>query len=79
MRVNLIVVLQECEPDAPWVAGAWDEYSIDNNPEGYNEELEKHKSKSCQVRVLPIIVPEANVMALFNPPDPIEVKVVKDE
>jgi hypothetical protein len=57
----------------PNVVDAWDEYTMDSNPEGYQEALDKHRAKEGDdyeyggVRELIVELPQSAVTKLFDP------------
>ena len=68
MRLYVIVV-KDKNDETPWVVNAWDEYSVDENYQGFNEEVEKAKRahKDGEVRVGIIRVPGNVLDSLFVP------------
>ena len=76
MIVHLIVIRHpEPSEDTYWTTEAWDENTIDENPQGYEEALKKAQASNGadHVRVLKVQLPEG---ALAKP---FEVPVVKGE
>jgi hypothetical protein len=69
----------------PNVLDAWDEYTLEDNWEGYEEKLNQYKSwvekgELEGVREMVIRVPTDTVLALFDPPPVVEADVeVVDE
>ena len=61
--------------DTFWVAGAWDEYTYDENAHGFDEEVQRNQQSHGHdnVRILDIVIPED---ALAKP---FEIPVVKGE
>ena len=59
-------------PDGSWEAAtlvtAWDEFAIDENPDGYAEELEKAKAQG-QVREVVVKVDDAALAKVFEVPE----------
>jgi len=55
-------------PEEPWLVAAWDEFSIDNNPEGWEYEVAKaYKEHSHdEVKVIKTVVEYEAIVALFN-------------
>lgn len=57
----------------PNIVDAWDEYVMDDNPEGFNDALKKHEALVASgdyeaVRVLDVEVPDSAVLGLFQIP-----------
>lgn len=79
MRIAVIVVKEvEGDENPPVIAGAWDEWTIDENYEGFEEELAKIKKKhrGCEVRVAYVKVPDSFLNDIFKPFE-IEAKVAE--
>jgi hypothetical protein len=69
MRIRLIVVWYDGQ-DVPEVAHAWDDYTYDENPEGFEETLAKAKKdvgEKGEVRVGIVRVPNDWLEGLFKP------------
>lgn len=56
--------------EAPELVTAWDEYTVESNPEGYREEFEKAKGTEAYeaVREIVVTVSEKAVLAAFATP-----------
>lgn len=82
MKINLIFVKDEDdEPEAAWIIDAWDEFSINNHSEGYEEALTKHRESHGHnnVRVLVIEISYESIEEMFKPHTyTTECTVVKD-
>ena len=66
---------------APELLDAWDEYTMTENYEGFNEKFNKFKRdpEFSEVRLMEIAIPEAAVYGLFEVPTlEASVKPVKD-
>ena len=71
MIINLIVIRQPgTVEDTFWTSEAWDEYTIDENPEGFDEAIEKaHKEYGGDhVRVLQVRIPKGSLAKPFEVP-----------
>ena len=68
MRLYVIVV-KDKNDETPWVVNAWDEYSVDENYQGFDEEVEKAKRahKDGEVCVGSIRLPGNVLDSLFVP------------
>ncbi len=69
MKIHIIVANQD-EIATPWVVGAWDELSIDDNYEGWNYAIKKAK-KDCpnsDIRTAIIKIPDDFLEKIYNPP-----------
>lgn len=51
-----------------WLKDAWDEYSIDENPDGFASKLADAKKTHKDVRVIEILVDEADISSCFRAP-----------
>ena len=70
VKINLVFVKDEGEePESAWIMDAWDEFSIENNPEGYQESLDKLRDSYGynNVHVLVVQIPFENVTKMFKP------------
>lgn len=68
MRIHLFVANTGSHDDPPWVVGAWDEYSIDANPEGYESDfLNMQKKHDGAVAVLIVNIPDGSLHKAFRP------------
>jgi hypothetical protein len=70
MVIKLIVVQQITESDTLyWTAGAWDEYTLDENPEGFSEDVAKHVARHGEgsVRIVDVRIPEGTFAKAFAP------------
>jgi len=54
----------ELEGDEPWVVTAWDEQSIECNPEGCQADVAKHPD----AKPLDVTIPDEAIQALFDVP-----------
>ena len=64
MKINVFVIR---EADVFWIAGAWDEYTMDANYEGYQEEEERlHKVYGNNFRVAQIVVSDSFMDDAFS-------------
>ena len=54
------------EDDEISLLSAWDEYTIDSNPEGWEEEVSDTKKEYGDVRVIPISVRISDIRDAFN-------------
>lgn len=54
------------DPENAWLLTAWDEYSVENNYEGWEEELQKAHKNYTHVRVCEVKVDREHVEALFK-------------
>lgn len=73
IEINLVWVLNNEAPH-PWVVDAWDEFSIEENFEGYQEALEKAKKDHDEVRVQRVSVPIRTVDSLFLPTEVLKIE-----
>jgi hypothetical protein len=77
MKLHVIAVFEPSN-DVPWVVNAWDEWTIDENPPGFTEAVEKAKRENprAEVRVGVIRVPDSFLNDLFKPTE-VKGEVVK--
>ncbi len=76
MRVRMIIGQYPVRYEGelmPNVLAAWDEYAMDDNHEGYQEELAKFQGwvqsgDLAAVREMDILVPDDSVLGLFEIP-----------
>lgn len=67
MKVNLFVVTLGTGDDPPWVVGAWDEWTVDENYQGYAEAVEKlEKEHGANFRVGVVEVPDSFLSDCFK-------------
>jgi hypothetical protein len=69
MLIKLIVV-RSSELDPPWVADAWDEGSVDENPEGWGKAVAKANEAygASYVRVVNMKIPDDTLVRTFKEP-----------
>ena len=69
MKIYLIVVQAPTRGDSPWVWGAWDEWTIDENPDGYQEAINEARARnpSEEVRTACVEVPDGFLQQVFEP------------
>lgn len=67
-EVHVIFGVHEKGTEYEWISaiGAWDEFSIDENLVGYNEELRKARESADEVRVVVFTTTLEMVQALFH-------------
>lgn len=67
MRIHVIAVVTP-GAETPWIAGAWDEYSIDENSSGYERDSQAIEAKygPQNVRVGIVHVPDSFLNSLFK-------------
>lgn len=78
MIIKAFVARQQTHTeDLFWIVGAWDEWSIDENGEGFEEEYKKHAKEHGEgnLRVVNIEVPDGTMAKAFGVPT-VEGKVV---
>jgi len=71
MLLKLIVVRsQSVVEDTHWVAGAWDEYTLDENPSGFEDDVKKAQGEhgADNVRILDVKIPEDALAYAFEIP-----------
>lgn len=68
MKITVIVAKID-DSEMPWVLGAWDEYLMDANYQGYCEALEEHRKKNAgaEIRTAVIEVPEGFLENIYRP------------
>ena len=71
MNIYLIWAVIEEESDAPWLVGAWDEYSVEGNYDGYMDAVEAARKDhgAGNVRVTTVLVDSDKVVNAFKPAD----------
>lgn len=57
------------DADAAWLVGAWDEYSMDANYEGYEADIKKARaeSPSGNIAIIKCTMDDERVLAAFRP------------
>ena len=73
MRITILLGQRKIDPESvPEVMAAWDEYCIEENPEGWDDECEKAKRSwgddLLAYRLVDLIVPDEKLLALFEVP-----------
>lgn len=68
MKITVIVAKTH-DGEMPWVVGAWDEYCMDANYQGYLDALEEHikKNAGSELRTAEIEVPEGFLESIYRP------------
>lgn len=68
MKITVIVAKQDGE-EMPWVVGAWDEYTMDANYQGFCDALDGHwkKNPGAEIRTAEIEVPEGFLESVYRP------------
>jgi len=73
MKLHILFGQRRCSYEgeyAPEALLCWDEYAVDNNPEGYEEDLaktrEKYASEMTSMRVIVVQVDGDKVSKLLN-------------
>ena len=67
MRLNIFIATDDYA-DTPWVVGAWDEWSVDENPTGYAEDVERQEDKyGANFRVAVVKVTDDFLESAFAP------------
>lgn len=69
MEIRIIAVWNKLDDD-PWIAEAWDEWSIDGNGEGFDKAVKKCKKEhgaNSEVRVGIVEVPAGFLQDMFDP------------
>ena len=73
MKIYTVWGTRKHAPDDPELMTAWDEFSVDNNPEGYREDIkdqiEGWGSDYHTHREIAVILPYAAVLAAFETPE----------
>jgi hypothetical protein len=69
MKLHMIFEATE-DGDAAWLVDAWDEYSIDGNPEGYDAAVKKARADSVSglIQILHTTLDDEAVLSAFQPP-----------
>lgn len=54
------ILVKHPQEDEPWVAGAWDEWTVEQNYEGWEEAVTatKDKHKESEIRIAGLEVPD---------------------
>lgn len=68
MKIFVIAAKADGE-GAPWIMNAWDEWTIDSNPSGFDEACTKAEGISgrAQIRIGIVEVPDQFLFDLFKP------------
>lgn len=68
MKIYVIAVWGKGEP-TPWIATAWDEWSMEENPSGFEAVLKTHKNRysNSEVQVGIVEVPDDFLREMFAP------------
>jgi len=64
-----IIVAKHPDEAEPWILAAWDEYTVNDNYEGFEEDIRKHtkKNKGCEVRTAEVEVEDDFFSKIFAP------------
>ncbi len=79
MRISLIVgMIKDTHDELLEVLGAWDEYCIDSNPEGFDEAVDEIRRRNThEIRIVDVEVSEKSLRELFKTPK-LEAKLVNE-
>ena len=70
MRIHTVWAVRESSPDEPELVTAWDEFSVDANPEGFDadvkEGLESWGTDLETHRYIDLIVPDKAIFDAFK-------------
>jgi hypothetical protein len=68
MKITIIVGKVNGE-DIPWILGAWDEYTIDGNEQGFSDAVEQFRRSlgNTEIRTAQIEVPEGFLQSIYRP------------
>lgn len=80
MRISTVWAVRKHSPDEPELVVAWDEFCIDANPEGFDEDVKRAlESMGSDLLTHRVIVLRANypdIVEAFQPP---EIEVTQEE
>lgn len=68
MKITVIVAKID-DSEMPWILGAWDEYLMDANYQGYLDAIQDHikKNSGAEIRTAEIEVPEGFLQSIYRP------------
>lgn len=70
MEIYTVWGVRKVSPEEPELVTAWDEYSVDNNPEGYDEDVRRGLASwgddLLTFRAIRISIPDSAVQAAFG-------------
>lgn len=68
MKIFVIAAKIEGE-ETPWIVNAWDEWTVDANPEGWHEAIDEAKKKAsgAEIRTAQIEVHDSFLFDMFKP------------
>ena len=69
MQIKTIWAAHDNEWNEAWLVEAWDEYSIDNNFDGWSKALEKAKKENDEIKVVVINVSWSKLEKAFKTPE----------
>lgn len=75
MQIEMLFASRKHDKDTPELVVAWDEYSVDNNPEGWfdaqREGLASWGDDLYRSTVIRVDIPLSAVQYVLNPPEPV--------
>lgn len=68
MKITMIVA-KIADAEMPWILGAWDEYTIDGNEQGFLDAIAQYRRSmpSADIRTAQIEVPESFLESIWKP------------
>lgn len=68
MKITIIVGKVDGE-EMPWILGAWDEYTVDGNYQGFCDAVERFRRSlgNTEIRTAEIEVPEGFLESIYRP------------
>jgi hypothetical protein len=75
MKINALFVTRKGDTDVPELVDAWDEYTIDENPDGYTDAIAKWRGylNDGDVDAFTVVTLRVSAQAVLNAlyPDPV--------
>lgn len=67
--MKITVIVGKVDGGIPWILGAWDEYTIDENYKGFCDAIEQYQRSmgKTEVRTAEIEVPEGFLESIYRP------------
>lgn len=64
-----VIAIQTPGEETPWIVNAWDEWTVDENPTGFNDLVEdtQFKNPGADVRIGIVEVPDSFLFDIFKP------------
>lgn len=64
-----VIAIQTPGEETPWITNAWDEWTVDSNPTGFDDLFQqtRHSNPDAKVRIGIVEVPDSFLFNIFKP------------